>query len=197
MLKLLHVGCGPQNIHSLKNFNPSIWEEIRLDIDPNVQPDVLGTLSDMSAVADASVDAVYSSHNIEHVYPHEVQAVMSEFFRVIKPTGFVIIQCPDLTSVAQGLLHGGLENPLYVSPAGPISPLDILFGHREAMKNGNLFMSHKTGFTWDTLKEKLHAAGFPMVYGGAYASQFALKAVAYKDLHTDEYVVANSEQYLN
>ena len=37
----------------------------------------------MSAVADKSVDAIFSSHNIEHVYPHEVEKVLKEFLRVL------------------------------------------------------------------------------------------------------------------
>jgi len=196
MLKLLHVGCGPQNIQSLKNFDSTIWEEIRLDIDPSVNPDVIGTLTDMSSVADSSIDAVYSSHNIEHVFPHEVASVFSEFHRVLKPSGFVVIYCPDLESVAQGILNSGLENPLYLSPAGPITPLDILYGHIDSMTKGNLYMAHKTGFTWDSLKLKLHNSGFPMVYGGQYREIFALKAVAYKSLHADEYVTENSIRYL-
>jgi len=47
------------------------WKEIRLDIDPANAPDILGTMLDMPAVADGSVDAIYSSHNIEHLYPDD------------------------------------------------------------------------------------------------------------------------------
>jgi ubiquinone/menaquinone biosynthesis C-methylase UbiE len=48
-------------------------------------------MTDMSAVADASVDAIFSSHNIEHLYPHEVPVALGEFLRVLKPDGFAII----------------------------------------------------------------------------------------------------------
>ena len=44
----------------------------------------------------ASVDAVFSSHNIEHLYPHEVPLALKEFMRVLKPDGFVLMTCPDL-----------------------------------------------------------------------------------------------------
>jgi hypothetical protein len=52
---------------------------LRLDIDKNVNPDIVGTMLDMSAVADASVDAVFSSHNIEHLYPHEAPIYPLDF----------------------------------------------------------------------------------------------------------------------
>tara|TARA_B110000008_G_C16612067_1_gene420898 strand:+ start:309 stop:419 length:111 start_codon:yes stop_codon:yes gene_type:complete len=35
----------------------------------------------MSLVETGSVDAIYSAHNIEHVYPHEVPIVLNEFYR--------------------------------------------------------------------------------------------------------------------
>ena len=70
-----------------------------MDIDASVQPDLIGTMTDMKAVDDVSVDAVFSSHNIEHLYPHEVPIALAEFHRVLKPNGFVLLTCPDLQSV--------------------------------------------------------------------------------------------------
>ena len=90
---LLNVGCGPVGrIHGFKGFEG--WNEVRLDIDPAVEPDVLGTMTDMSAVATGSVDAIVSSHNIEHLYPHEVPQALAEFLRVLKDDGLVLITCP-------------------------------------------------------------------------------------------------------
>lgn len=71
-MKLLNVGCGPLGrAHGFAGFED--WQEVRLDIDPAVQPDVVVTMTDMSAVATGSIDAIVSSHNIEHLYPHEVR----------------------------------------------------------------------------------------------------------------------------
>ena len=41
--------------------------QIRLDINPAAAPDLIGSMTDMAAVANASVQAVFSSHNIEHL----------------------------------------------------------------------------------------------------------------------------------
>ena len=71
MQTFLHVGCGPKRKEkTTRGFNTPNWAEIRLDIDPSAAPDITGTMTDMSGVASASVDAVFSSHNIEHLYPH-------------------------------------------------------------------------------------------------------------------------------
>ena len=40
MKKFLHVGCGPQNKSGLKGFNSNDWQEIRFDIDSNVERNV-------------------------------------------------------------------------------------------------------------------------------------------------------------
>lgn len=181
MKTFLHVGCG----HSRKDqttpgFNTPEWKELRLDINEDVAPDIVGTMLDMSAVGDASVDAIFSSHNIEHLYPHEVPIALAEFKRVLKDDGFVIITCPDLQSVCALVAQGKLIEPAYVSPAGPISPLDILYGHRPPMEKGNLYMAHRCGFTLQVLNGTLLASGFASVAGMSRPSCFDLFAVATK-----------------
>jgi predicted SAM-dependent methyltransferase len=160
----LHVGCGPKSKNSTtKGFASEQWQELRFDIDESVNPDIVGTMTDMSQVKDASVDALFSSHNIEHLYPHEVPVALAEFKRVLKPGGFVIITCPDLQSVCALVAEDKLTEEAYLSPAGPIAPIDILYGHRPAMANGNVFMAHRCGFTKKVLTGSLQAAGFDMV----------------------------------
>jgi len=164
MKTFLHVGCGPKHKdQTTRGFNTPDWTELRLDIDKNVNPDIVGTMLDMSAVADASVDAVFSSHNIEHLYPHEVPLALKEFLRVLRPAGFVVITCPDLQSVCALVAEDKLTEPAYTAPAGPITPLDILYGHRPAMAQGNLFMAHRCGFTQKVLIGTLQTSGFAMV----------------------------------
>lgn len=180
MKKLLHVGCGPQNKNGLKGFSASDWQEIRFDIDPKVNPDIQGTLTDMSLVGAESVDAIFSSHNIEHVYPHEVPVVLAEFLRVLKPNGIVVITCPDLQIVCEAIAKDKLLEPLYESPAGPISPIDILYGHREYMRQGNLYMAHRSGFTYSALGGAFLAAGFKEIFGGRRPANFDLWLVAFK-----------------
>jgi ubiquinone/menaquinone biosynthesis C-methylase UbiE len=164
MKTFLHVGCGPKRKdQTTPGFNSPDWHELRLDIDESVNPDIVGTMLDMSAVADASVDALFSSHNIEHLYPHEVPLALAEFRRVLKPDGFVVITCPDLQSVCALIAEDKLTEPAYTAPAGPITPLDILYGHRPQLARGNLYMAHHCGFTQKVLSGTLQAAGFARV----------------------------------
>jgi len=140
---------------------------------------VQGTMTDMSAVTSATMDALYSSHNIEHLYPHEVPLALKEFLRVLKPSGFAVITCPDLQGVCELIAQDKLLEPAYKSPAGPIAPLDVLYGHRPAMARGNLFMAHRCGFTQRVLMGTLKDAGFGSVASRRRgAPHFDLWAVA-------------------
>jgi SAM-dependent methyltransferase len=186
MRTLLHVGCSSLDKSGLKGFNSDDWSEIRFDIDPSVHPDIEGTLTDMDAVATESVDAIYSSHNIEHVFPHEVHTVLLEFHRVLKQDGIVVLTCPDLVSVCQAVVNDRLMETLYVSPAGPIAPIDILYGHRDAVANGKIYMAHKTGFTYSTLQDAFFKAGFKFNIGAARPRNFDLWIVSFKQLLSNE-----------
>jgi SAM-dependent methyltransferase len=158
---VLHVGCGPpvaDNLHD--RFRTAEWRELRLDIDPRMTPDIVADIADMEGVPSASVDAVWSSHNIEHVFAHLVPKVFEEFLRVLRPGGQALITTPDLQRAAERIASGRLEEPLYDSEAGPVTPLDMVYGHGKEISRGFEEMSHRTGYTAQTLRRRLAAAGF-------------------------------------
>lgn len=157
----LNVGSGPKNPARIpKIFQTDEWQEIRLDSDAAVEPDLIGSMTDLSTVPDQSVDALYSYHNLKALYHHEVPLALSEFRRVIKTEGFAVITLPDIQKVAEYVAQGKIEEPLYTSPAGPITPIDILYGLGAALATGNTSAAHKTAFTPNSLKQKMEAAGF-------------------------------------
>jgi SAM-dependent methyltransferase len=196
MSVFLHVGCGPTTKKDLKGFNSDEWNEIRFDIDEKVAPDIVGTLTDMSSVESSSVDAIYSSHNIEHIYSHEIQKALNEFHRVLKPEGIAVVTCPDLQSVCEAVAMGKLLEPLYVSQAGPVSAIDILYGHRASLAAGNDYMSHKCGFTFPALSDSFIAAGFKSTFGGRRPAAFDIWLVAFKGEVTEEEMKRISSIYL-
>lgn len=179
----LHVGCGgSRKEHTAPGFRGDDWREIRLDMDPAAAPDIVASMTDMATVPDASVDAIYSSHNIEHLYAHEVPLAFAEFYRVLKPDGFLVLTCPDLRSICALVVEDKLDAPAYLTPVGePIAPLDVLYGHRASMAEGNLFMAHRYGFTQRTLMEAARQAGFKIGHSLQRPTVFDLWLLAYKN----------------
>lgn len=177
---LLHVGCGRKSIQDTP-FAGSGWREVRLDIDASVQPDVQASMLHMHGVATASVDALFSSHNIEHLEAHQVSAALREFRRVLKADGFCLITCPDLQSLGEAISSDRLSDPLYSSRSGPITPLDILYGHGASLAAGHRHMAHRCGFSANSLRRQLLEAGFAHVVSARRPGHFDLWALAARE----------------
>lgn len=161
---VLHVGCGspgPDKLHP--QFREPGWREIRLDLDPAMEPDIVATITDMAVVPTGAVQAVWCSHNLEHLYAHEVPQAIGEFYRVLRPEGIALLTMPDLQRVAELVAADRLGEVAYQSPAGPICPIDMIYGHRASLQAGRLLMAHRTGFTASTLEQALRAGGFAQV----------------------------------
>lgn len=165
MKTILHVGCGKQSLEVLPPFDfDNEWRQIRVDIDPSVSPDVVASITDLSPIEDDSVECVFSKHNIEHLESHQVPVALSEFYRVLKPEGFLVIRCPDLRAVAEALVEKEPEEDLFVASVYgkniPVSLIDIIYGSRQEIAEGNFFMAHRTGFTDKSIFKKIIEAGF-------------------------------------
>ena len=195
MKTFLNVGCGPETESKIRGFDNDDWKEIRLDIDEDVNPDIVGTLTEMKLVETASVDAVYSAYNIDHIYAHEVPIALGEFYRVLKDDGLVIIKCPDLQSVAEAVVQDKLLDTLYVSPIGPISAIDIMYGNRQEISDGNTYMEKKVGFTYTALDRSFFEAGFETRYGGRSQNAWELMLVAFKKKKSEEEIIKIADPF--
>ena len=156
---VLHAGCRRAVLPNAR-FPETAWREIRLDIDAAHRPDIVASLTDMSGVASASVDAVYSSHNLEHLFPHEVPVALREFLRVLRPGGVAVIVVPDLQVAGELLAQDRGEEMLLWSEGEPLTAMGMIYGHGKPIAAGNLFQMHKTGFTAGSLGRALKQAGF-------------------------------------
>ena len=190
MKTLLNVGCGWSNISQLKGFNNDNWKEIRFDIDKDVNPDIEGKLTDMSLVETASVDAIYSSYNLDHIYAHEVPIALKEFYRVLNEDGIAVVKCPDIQTVCELIAQDKYLELLYESEIGPIYPIDVIYGHRGEIEAGNEYMAKKVGFTYSALNASFAEAGFKARYGGRFPSNGGgeLGIVAFKQKIPEEQI---------
>ena len=180
MKKLLHLGCGQKTKKDIIKYFHNNWSETRVDIDSKVSPDILGSITNLSKIKNHSYDAIFTSHTIEHLFAHEVDIALKEFYRVLNNDGFVIITCPDLKSISKLVLEDKLLEVAYNSPAGPITPLDMIYGYRKFIQKGNHYMAHKCGFTLKNLVGVLNYANFKSVLGFERQEAFDLWVVAKK-----------------
>lgn len=93
-----------------------------------------------------SVEAVFSSHVMEHLFADEVDRLVGELARVMVPGGVCRVVVPDLEEVVA----------LY-DPADPAAFLDAMFeiGRRSDIRN-----AHHTGFTGQSLAALFKRHGF-------------------------------------
>jgi predicted SAM-dependent methyltransferase len=84
----LHLGCGPKYLPGFVNIdaNPlrkiDIWLDVRCGL----------------PFANQSVESIYSTHMIEHLYPDELEDLLRECARVLKPNAGLRLVVPNLRS---------------------------------------------------------------------------------------------------
>jgi hypothetical protein len=131
-----------------------------VDVDGTVNPDYLASIADLREIPDSSIDAIWCSHCVEHLFAYEVPLAFAEFRRVLTDTGFACIIVPDLQAIAHWIAEDRLHDMIYRSAAGPITAHDMIWGFGPAIARGKPEMAHRCGFTPTLFLESLKVAGF-------------------------------------
>lgn len=82
----LHLGCGP-------NYLPDF---LNIDANPQRKVDLWLDVRNGLPFPDGVVDSIYSTHMLEHLYHDELGRLLSECWRVLKPSGGVRFVVPNL-----------------------------------------------------------------------------------------------------
>ena len=180
---VLNAGCGMRDHSTIPPFFDS-WRQLRVDIDSANDPDVVASIADLSAIPDGTIEAIWSSHCMEHLFVHEVPAALAEFRRVLTDTGFACVIVPDLQAIAHWIATDRLHETIYHSSAGPVTAHDMLWGFGAAIAGGAEAMAHRCGFTPTLFLRYLNEAGFAEVVLRRRAN-LELVAVALRNLSED------------
>lgn len=148
---VLVAGSGPG---PCEEWEKQGYKVVRLDIEPRNEPDIVANMTSMGDIG--PYDVVFCSHSLEHLYPHEVFQALSEFRRVLKPNGAVMILVPDLEDVRP------TEDVLMEHADWKITGLHLYYGD-PAQTAQFPYMAHHCGFVKETLCNALSAAGFENV----------------------------------
>jgi glycosyltransferase involved in cell wall biosynthesis len=150
---VLNVGCGQTRLDAQSKFFVD-WDEIRVDAYDNPTADIITSIVELEKIPNESVDCVWASHVVEHNYWHQLPALFNNMLRVLKEDGFAVVRVPDLGSIADKIEDGLLEIE-YNSSAGPVSVIDMIYGHRGFVESWGEGMSHKIGFTKKSMEQVL------------------------------------------
>lgn len=192
----LNVGSGPAG-SGLRppGLAAPDWAELRLDADPGVQPDVLAPANDLRPVASGSMDAVFSSHCIEHLYLDQAVPALREWRRVLRPDGFLLLVCPDLQAAAEMIAQDRLMDVAYAG----IRPYDIVFSHQglvaQGRAAGHSFMEHKSGYTLSLLRALVNEAGFAVHAATRMRQRFELWLIASVQARSEADMRALAQRY--
>lgn len=136
----LNIGCGRMVLDG--------WTNCDVQVSPKAPrpPEILCDAKSIP-LEDESAEIVMALHLIEHFYFWEVPDVLAEWRRLLKPSGTLILELPDLAKACKNLLDGKGDQwsmwPLYGDPS-----------HEDP------FMCHRWGYTPATLAKLLRENGF-------------------------------------
>lgn len=144
----LNLGCGDKLLPHYINIDAAPIRDGR-------QPDLICDACDLTPFADNSVDEVLSVHLIEHIFPGEVPNAISEWIRVLKPGGRLVIECPNLLSACEALVNMP-EAAMESTGEAAQRTMWAFYGDPVA---GDPLMTHKWGYTPQSLSRLLRDAG--------------------------------------
>lgn len=176
---VLHLDGGTRRLDATPFAQRAGWQEQQ------------ASLADLHGVADASVEAVFCSHGIERLYPHQVPAALQHCLRVLKPEGFLLLQCTDLKAAAKLIAADNYTTPVYQGPHGPMAAIDIVYGHRASIAAGQTELAHHCGFTGQSLMATLKEAGFQQIAARELPDHFDLWALATKATWSEDALKAS------
>lgn len=128
----LHLGCGKNHFDGFINIDQRQTSATDLECDIVRLP-----------FDDNTIDRIETYHVIEHMPRHDVPRALKEWFRVMKPNGTLIIECPDFDRTAKEYLDGREDR------------IDNIFGLQRFPGDTHLF-----GYNFKRLKALVQNAGF-------------------------------------
>lgn len=156
---VINAGCGPPGGDRLPALFGD-WRQIRVDIDPEVIPDIVADITDLSMIDEGTADAFWTAHCLEHLFEHDIAVALGEIRRILKDDGFACIVVPDLQRIAARIVEDRMHDVIYVSASGPITAHDMVYGFGAAIARGQHSMAHRCGFTPAIITRHVVAAGF-------------------------------------
>lgn len=143
----LNIGCGDKILPGYINVDV-------VQARAGKTPDVIADVRDLSVFDTGYADEVMAIHVVEHFWRWEVENVVSEWIRVLKPGGLLVLECPNLLSACEALL----ADPYRAAQSDQAGQRSMWVFYGDPQWKDPL-MVHRWGYTPDSLKEMLQGLG--------------------------------------
>ena len=158
----IHLGSGDLRIPSFINLDANM----RADCD-------IVARSESLKFAPSSVGIIYGSHVFEHIERCKTAEVLRDWFRILRPGGELYLCVPDLEKLAALYLDNLSRYDTSEGREGVyLATLMILGGQV------NKYDVHFGGYSFKTLSDALHQAGFSTV---EHFDRSALQFASFRD----------------
>ncbi len=143
----LNLGCGDKIISGYINVDV-------VESRAGRSPDVICDLHELIPFDADYADEVMAIHVVEHFWRWEIEAVLREWIRVLKPGGKLILECPNLQSACEAFLA---DPDVRSRPdKSGQTTMWVLYGDPSWM---DPLMVHRWGYTPGSLANLLHSLG--------------------------------------
>ena len=124
-----------------------------MNIQKNPEVDFIGDLSDLSQFQDESIEEIYTSHVLEHVYQKNALKTLEGVNIVLKINGKFYISVPDMDTLCHFFIN-------------PLTDSKIKFHVMRMMFGGQIDKNdyHYFGWNYDFMQDYLTICG--ALYGG-------------------------------
>lgn len=116
---------------------------------PGSNVDYVSNAVSLELFEDNSVDKLYASHILEHLDYREARTGLSEWYRVLKEGGEIMIAVPDLKKLSKLILRNDLS-------VNDIRKVTAMFYGGQIDE----YDYHKAGYSLETLADLLLSIGF-------------------------------------
>lgn len=164
----LNIGCGGKLWKGFVNIDfPGNWSGKSPDVECDVRK---------LELPDDYADTAYAIHVLEHFYRWETEDVLSEWRRVLKPGGKLVVEVPCLDKVVNIFNY-------YISEKKPINPQMTLWALYGDPYYEDEHMVHRWCFLVGELKAIFESVGFKNVHYAEpeyHAKQRDMRIVGFK-----------------
>lgn len=143
----LNLGCGDKLLPGFINIDLANERA-------GIQPDVICDIRNLTEFTDNYADEILAVHVVEHFWRWEVESILKEWVRVLKPQGRLILECPNLKSACEEFL----KNPDASALPGREGQRTMWVFYGDPGWADPL-MVHRWGYTPRSLAHVMHVAG--------------------------------------